>query len=261
MGFFDRTPELYLFSRGAATWRYTSDDRDVIVGQSTYAQAALKRGAISESADLTRNTLDINAPESLPLLQLFKPSAPLDLIQINLLALPKGATTPVMKWSGLIGSVTFATGGKATIHCLPPSASLKANGLTRAWQKSCPHTLGDSQCMVSMAAFKVTGTLTSVQGNVIQAAAFASKPDGWFAGGYILWPDGVNTQRRFVLQHTGQTLTLLTPALCAVGTVVDAYPGCDHTLATCATKFGNDINYGGQPWIPDVNPFGSNPVF
>lgn len=261
MGFFSRTSELYQFSRGAATWSYTSDDRAVVTSQQTYVAAALKRGAISESADLTRNTLDIQTPDSLPLLDLFKPSAPLDLIRVTLLSLPKGATVPTLKWAGLIGSVTFATGGKATIHCLPPSASLKANGLTRCWQKNCPYTLGDTQCLVSMATFMVSGTLTSVQGNVVQAAAFASKPDGWFSGGYLLWPDGVNTQRRFVLQHTGQTLTLLTPALCAVGTVVDAYPGCDHTLSTCSSKFNNDINNGAQPWIPEVNPFGNNAVF
>ena len=39
------------------------------------------------------------------------------------------------------------------------------------------------------------------------------------------------------------------------GDAFEAYPGCDHTLATCAAKFGNQLNYGGFPYIPVKNPF------
>jgi hypothetical protein len=26
--------------------------------------------------------------------------------------------------------------------------------------------------------------------------------------------------------------------------------GCDHTLATCASRFGNAVNFRGEPFLP-----------
>jgi hypothetical protein len=31
--------------------------------------------------------------------------------------------------------------------------------------------------------------------------------------------------------------------------------GCDHSVSTCAARFGNLANYGGFPFIPTKNPF------
>ncbi len=45
------------------------------------------------------------------------------------------------------------------------------------------------------------------------------------------------------------------------GMTLKAYPGDDHTLATCATKFDNVANYGGFPYFPEKNPFGGSPVY
>lgn len=265
MGFFNRTSEFYAFARGVQTWLYTSDDRAVTYNTHIYQPIAMKRGTISESADLTRNTLDITVPQGIALLDLFRGTAPLDVIGITLYQLPKGATQATTRWIGEIGSVTFATGGTATIHGLPPMATLQGNGLKRCWQKACPLNLYGAEqpggCNASAAAMRVNATLTSVTGSVVQGATFAGQPNAWFAGGWIEWSSGTATERRFIISHTGDTLTLLTPALVPVGTVVAAYPGCDHTLATCNSKFNNAVNYGGQPWIPGINPFGSNSVF
>jgi len=47
----------------------------------------------------------------------------------------------------------------------------------------------------------------------------------------------------------------------AVGDQVRAYPGCDHSLITCANKFGNSLNFGGFPFMPEKNPMDGTPVF
>lgn len=264
MGFFNRSSELVVFARGTQTWLYTSDDRPVIYNGQTYLPIAMKRGAISESADLTRNTLDINVPDSIALLDLFRGTTPLDVISMTLYQLPKGSNAATTRWVGVLGSVTFATGGIATVHGLPPMASLQGNGLKRCWQKSCPHNLYGTEvggCNANKANFRVDATLTSVTASVVQAAVFATKRDGWFDGGWIEWTVGTATERRFIITHVGDTVTLMTPAYASVGTVVASYPGCAHDLTTCDTKFGNSDNYGGQPWIPSTNPFGNNSVF
>lgn len=264
MGFFNRSSEFVVFARGVQTWAYTSDDRAVAYNGQIYLPIAMKRGAISESADLTRNTLDIEVPESIALLDLFRGTTPLDIISMTLYSLPKGANVAKTIWVGELGSVTFATGGKATVHGLPPMASLQGNGLKRCWQKACPHNHYGAEvggCNVNKANFRVDAVLTSVTGAVVQAAAFATKTDGWFDGGWFEWTVGTVTERRTIITHIGDTVTFMTSAFTSVGTVGAAYPGCAHDLTTCDQKFNNADNYGGQPWIPSTNPFGNNSVF
>lgn len=36
----------------------------------------------------------------------------------------------------------------------------------------------------------------------------------------------------------------------AIGDSIIVYPGCDKTISTCASKFGNSINFQGEPYIP-----------
>jgi uncharacterized phage protein (TIGR02218 family) len=35
-----------------------------------------------------------------------------------------------------------------------------------------------------------------------------------------------------------------------MGTLIELREGCDHTLETCATRFGNAINFQGEPFLP-----------
>lgn len=41
----------------------------------------------------------------------------------------------------------------------------------------------------------------------------------------------------------------LDPAL-APGTLARLIEGCDHAIATCAGRFGNAINFQGEPFLP-----------
>lgn len=264
MSWFAGYVEFYDFSQGAQHWRYTTVDRPLTYQQQSYDYAAIKRGNLSESQDLTRNTLDLTVPDSLSVLDPFKPGPFLDTINVMLYEMSRadGSVTP--RWLGEIGSVSFVENSQATIHCMPPMAATRATGLKRCWQKTCPlviYSSGLGQCNANQQAMRVDATITSVAGSVVKAAAFATKPDNYFALGWIEWPDGLQMQRRFIIQHTGDTLYLLTPASMSVGTVVATYPGCDQSLDTCYTKFNNWINYGGQPWIPQKNPFGNDSIF
>ena len=86
----------------------------------------------------------------------------------------------------------------------------------------------------------------------VTAAVFLAKPVGWFVGGRLT---AAGAQRLIVASSGGAvTLSAPIPGLTA-GDAFDAYPGCDHTLGTCASKFGNQLNFGGFPYIPQKNPF------
>jgi uncharacterized phage protein (TIGR02218 family) len=120
------------------------------------------------------------------------------------------------------------------------------------YQKPCNHILYDAGCGVDKNLFKVTATLTSVAAETIKAAAFATKPDGWFNAGYI----EKGTERRMILSHVGDTLTLLNPmAGLVVGDVITAFAGCKRDFADCNTKFNNAPNFFGFEFIPGRNPF------
>ena len=66
---------------------------------------------------------------------------------------------------------------------------------------------------------------------------------------------------RMITNHSGDTITLsaVLPGL-AVGVALEAFAGCDRTFATCQSKFGNSLNFGGFPWIPAKNPFAGDSI-
>jgi hypothetical protein len=83
-------------------------------------------------------------------------------------------------------------------------------------------------------------------------AAFATKPNGWFNAGYI----EKGTERRMIINHAGDTLTLLNPmAGLAVGDAITAYAGCKRDYSDCVSKFNNGERFFGFEWIPARNPF------
>jgi hypothetical protein len=83
----------------------------------------------------------------------------------------------------------------------------------------------------------------------------ATKPDGWFEAGVAVFETGLNAGvARDVLGwvHATRTLTLFLPLPfpAAAGDVLRIQPGCDKRLATCRDRFGNRLNFRGEPWVP-----------
>jgi len=118
---------------------------------------------------------------------------------------------------------------------------------------------------LSAASFKLTGTIngtvdyTSQTLFVTNATAHGKAAD-YFAGGWLETGTGVNFERRGILHSipgsgSDVTLTIDRPVLKAItGQSIDIYPGYDGSIGQCDTVFGNRINFGGHPYIPNVNP-------
>lgn len=253
--------EFYEFRRGVASWLYTSRRKPLVYQGRTFAPATIKRSAISQTQDLQRNVLDLTVPLTLPVLGQFQPVAPIAKFTLLVRVLPAGDTVARGIWGGKVSNIED-NDHRAIIHCMPASAGLAATGLAGCWQKNCRHDLYGPKCKASRPAVRVDGTLTAVTTTTIAAAAFAGKPDGWFAGGDVQWTTSTGlVEVRYIVSHVGQVLTLLTPSAVAVGTVVAAYPGCNHTADDCNTKHDNILRYGGQLYIPTKVPFNANPGF
>lgn len=264
MSLFSREIELYDFSRGVTHWRYTDIDRPAVVEGRTYLPArGLKRTSrIMQSAEESKNNVELTAPLTLSLLELFRPYPPMARIhlQIKRVRVSDGLVTEA--WSGIASDVEDVDESTAVIRCQTIMAAMSANGLRRNWQGPCPHVIYGRGCGVPQDDFRTDAVLTYSQGITIKAAAFAAHADNYYDGGFIRFPDRDDYDYRYIVSHVGDTLTLLTPTTLPVGAEVAGFPGCDHVLTgDCVNKFDNALNFGGQHTIPQVNPFDSNPVF
>jgi len=71
--------------------------------------------------------------------------------------------------------------------------------------------------------------------------------------GTLRWIDGPDAGlTRRIEDIDGAWLVLDQPTINSVasGTRMIIREGCDHTLATCASRFGNAINFQGEPFLP-----------
>lgn len=108
----------------------------------------------------------------------------------------------------------------------------------------------DAACGLNRQRFTHHATVASVDGaDVLFSAPLA----GTFAFGQLRWLDGPNCGLRGeILASTAEAAQLAAspPFRVAAGARVELVEGCDKTIATCATRFGNAINFRGEPHLP-----------
>jgi uncharacterized phage protein (TIGR02218 family) len=126
------------------------------------------------------------------------------------------------------------------------------------WQGPCNHLLYDSRCGVSRLLHQHTAVIVAVSGvNVTLASLPWTGTDG--DGGEMV--NSVTGERRTIVSHAGAVVTLKLPFSRAEdGDLVTVYKGCDHTFATCQSKFSNGNNFLGFPLVPGINPFSTGRI-
>lgn len=257
--------ELYRFLRGATQeWLYTSaevDQADPENPSDTWTSAPISRTAFEQTPERIRNNVTLTVPRDFAVADLFRQSAPTDIISLTILRFHREDSETVVVWSGRVLGVSFS-GAQATMQCEPVSSSLKRTGLRRLYQMQCPHVLYGTACGVLEANHEVYATVLSISGNTITVHDLLDRP---YAGGYVEWttPEG-NLERRFIKEFvdSDNVLTLNQPFYeLEVGNEVRILPGCDHTMATCSGVYENLAGYGGMPFVPTKNPFDGTPVY
>lgn len=257
-----RPVELYEFLNGATSYRYTSSDSDVSYGGNTYTAVPIARGAVEATSETARLSLEITCARDLPVLSLFATMPPESVVAVTLRRLHAGDGEAITLWMGRILNVTL-NNSAAEIHCESVYTSLKRVGLRRMYQKGCPHVLYRAGCGLDSTDFDLPRTVATVSGTTITMTTMAGYADGYFAGGYIEWESATGYfERRAIRSQVGAVVTIAFPLPgLAASDSVNLYPGCDHTLSTCEAKFGNRLNYGGQPYYPDKNPFSGVSIY
>ena len=260
-----RPIEIYVFRRGLKYWRYTSADENFppelgvpdLAGE--WLSTAIERSSVENTQDVARSAIKVSMPRTEDFPKEYIQNPPSEVVTLKIYRYHEFDTAPdaqkyIIIWAGRVLNVG-QKGLKADIRCEPIMTSLKRPGLRRLYQTTCPYTLYGDACKVDKEAFKLTTTVQSVSGLQIVSPQFANEPDGYYTGGFVDYAIEGGFDRRFITDHTNDTLSLDLPNSIEPGDTVNAFPGCDRVIATCRDKFSNLLNYGGYPYIPQKNPF------
>jgi len=252
--------ELYLFDKdeGAEFWSYTSTDYNIVHDGRTYLAELIKRGDIVLDLNSLKTRLEVEVHLSNPFVRNFI-SEPIE-GTVRLTIYRRHADSYATYWRGYLQGVKFLS-KKVIILLGLKISSLKRFGLMRKFQRNCGLALYSTWCTISKTnpLYYVDGTINSISGTTIDATIFSSKADGWFLGGIFKTDNGSCLQK--IVYHSGTEIKISrSVSAISAGDTFRAWAGCDHLKATCKDKFANKLNYGGQPYLPDKNPFTGDAV-
>jgi uncharacterized phage protein (TIGR02218 family) len=255
--------EVYDFARGSQQWHFTSAEVPIVVASQTYLPRTMRRSTIETTTEKARNNLSITCRRDFEIAELFRVSPPTDVISVTVRRCHQSEPDDVaVLWKGRVLNCEWRD-IEADLTCEPVSTSLARPGLRRLYQRNCPHVLYSTACGVSKASYVLAAAIDSVSGLDLSVSEAASQSDGYYAGGFIEWELQAGViERRFIKNHVGAILSLSSQFVdIGPGVEVSIYPGCNHSTGICNTKFGNLLNYGGFPHIPQKNPFGGSPIY
>ena len=239
---------------GSTDYTYTPNDLEAQHLGLTYLRLpGLEIDAIEQGMDEVQNEIRLTMPRDNPVAQLFSGLLPTTSPEITIYSRHQGDTETIANWQGQVAAVDFQ-GNRAEMRCASLLSLLKSTGLRYTYSRRCQHQLFDSgTCKVSPVAFSAFSTVGSISGNVLGIAAAAGKPDGWYTAGMV---KRTNTnEHRLIIGHVGANLTLYAPfSGISFGEAVQIFAGCDHTIETCDTKFGNSTNCSAWNAVPLRNP-------
>ena len=253
-----RPVELYVFTLGLEINRYTNAEDQITFQSQVYYPKQIKRTSPSQSNEQRRQQMEITLPADDVVASRFIGIVPGQLMTLSVVRTHRDDPDEegLVLWEGRITGASFKDNGVVcTLQGLTTEAALARTMPRFKFQGMCNHVLGDTRCQITLdPTYKFTGTVSTLSGSTVTIPGLlAAKGDGWATGGYIEF--GADDWR-LVLDQTGNDCRmLLNFESNVVGQSVDVYAGCDHSLATCGTKFSNVINFGGFPYVPKRNPF------
>lgn len=166
-------------------------------------------------------------------------------------AAPLGA---VILFKGRIGTIDKIGRTTAEITVNSDLVLLDLEMPRNIYTANCQHVLYDSGCTLVKESFGANGTVLGGSTRTII---------GWSGGGpeysqgTVTFLTGanagvmINIKKGYAVSGSGAIeLSYPLPNLPNAGDTFRAYQGCDHTKATCLSKFGNLVNFRGFPYIP-----------
>lgn len=251
--------EAFKFIGSLTTYRYTSNDEQITVNGEDYDPliGLVRKSAKAGTQEESKLDLTIEMPFDTDIVQdyAFAQSPARLTVEIRRVHRQDDpAADFILFWKGRVTS--FSVKGKIATLRVPSifATALEGNIPNQFYQRPCNHVLFDARCKAVRASHNVTASVVDVGSLNIEVDndGFA---DGVLAGGEIV--HNSSGERRLILNNQVNLITINHPfsATIEVSDQVELTKGCDHKFSTCKTKFSNEENFGGFPFIPGENPF------
>ncbi|MCK0098889.1 DUF2163 domain-containing protein [Qipengyuania sp. S6317L1] len=255
--FFDRELETAatfwrIFRRDGVTLGFTSHDRDLTFGGIRHRSApGMVPTAVRLSSDLSEENAGVEGALSHDTIRERDLAAGL----FDNAAIEVG----VVDWETLKARVLY-TGSLGRIEDdrigfsgeLRSAKAVLEQDLVPRTSPTCRAAFCGRGCGLSAVRFTARVVLAEVDAdlNRVRIEGIAS---GEFLDGQIRFLDGPQTGIPFAIVGVdGEWLALDRPldAGLLAATPAELREGCDHTLSTCANRFGNAVNFRGEPFLP-----------
>lgn len=150
-----------------------------------------------------------------------------------------------------IGAVEMR-GGVLTAELRGAMAALE-RPVVEETSAECRAELGDMRCRVAMAGRRRFAVVTGIADNVLTLNG-EEPVGGAYGHGRVRWITGANSGLEdAILGFDGATVRLRWPPRFDAPGRVLLIEGCDKTLASCAGRFGNALNFRGEPYLPGID--------
>lgn len=247
-----------LTRRDGVVMGFTDHDADLQVEGVTYlAQSGFTPSAVVASSGLNVDNLDVQGMlESEGIAGEDVMAGRYDFAEIKVFQVnyQEPEAGRIMLRRGWLGEISLKNGQfVAELRGLTQKLSQQLGNL---YSPACRAQLGDAQCKVAMGGYTHSGTIGSVTSNAVFRDPARGEENGYFANGKITFTGGANAGLAMEVKEfiDGQfVLALPMPYAVEPGDAYSVEAGCDKNFSTCAARFGNAVNFRGEPHVPGID--------
>lgn len=232
---------------------FTTHDRDLwFDGLSHRAAPGMVPAAIRKSADFEPDSAEVEGALSHDSLSAADLAAGrFDGARVTIGVVDWTTLERHVLYAGAIGAVSEEAGGfTAALHSR--KAELQRDSVPRT-SPGCRAAFCGPGCTLSGSRFTHSGTVTAAEPETGSVSLAAPVAPADLVGGSLRWFDGPHAGQTMEIVAGTTTGVMLDAALdpgVTAGLRVALREGCDRTLATCAARFANAVNFQGEPFLP-----------
>jgi uncharacterized phage protein (TIGR02218 family) len=241
--------------RDGVTLGFTSHDRDVEVdGLLHRASPGMMPSSITESMGLDVDGLDVRGALTADAIRADELQAGRwdgARLSIFLFDWTEPAAGKRILAVGELGAISHS-GNSFEAEFKGPAAKLD-RPIAPFTAPSCRAEFCGPDCGLSAARFTHDARVASVVGSIITLSSPVPGGVDVFAFGQLRWLTGPNCGLRSeILANSTTTLHLVSapPFAVSANSRIALIEGCNKTMATCSARFGNAINFRGEPYLP-----------
>ena len=239
--------------RDGVTLGFTAHDRDLVFGGVRHrASPGMAPSAIRRSAGFEPDSAEVAGAlshDSISMLDLAE--GRFDGARVLVGLVDWETLEHEVIYAGRIGPVSEEA-GRFAAELVSRKAELLRDDVPRT-SPACRAEFCGPGCMLSAARFTHEAVLTGHDAEANAATMACAAAGEALVGGILRWIDGPHAGRAMgIIAAAGQTLTLdaALAATLAPGVRAIVIEGCDRRLDTCAGRFGNALNFQGEPFLP-----------